>query len=268
MTHVWLLMVSMESARYFLIAGAAFLIFWLLGRERWRDRLIQGTYPRAAKMWHDVRWSVCTLLLFSVVGVATWYGGRSGVLRRYTELDGYGWAWLFASPVVMLVIQDTYFYWTHRAMHHRWLYRWVHKVHHASTNPSPWTAYAFAPAEALTHAAFVPLVWLVLPLHDVAALAFMFTMIVRNVQGHLSMEFYPRGFSRSRFWGWQTTTTHHSMHHKYFTANYGLYSTFWDRVMGTTHERYHQEFDRVASGHDRAAGRPSGQIIDERFLRR
>ena len=270
MTNVWLLMVSLESARYFAITGGAFLFFWLWGRERWRPRLVQGTYPRAAKLWHDVRWSLSTLLVFSLVGVATWYGGRAGVLRRYTDVHTYGWAWLLASPFVMLLLQDTYFYWTHRAMHHRRLYRLFHKVHHASTNPSPWTAYAFAPPEALVHALFVPLVWLVLPLHDLATVTFMFIMIVRNVQGHLSMEFYPRGFTRSRFWGWQTTTTHHSLHHKSFTSNFGLYSTFWDRLMHTTHERYHAEFERIAavSGHHGPAERPSGQIIDDRILRR
>ncbi|MEP6859607.1 MAG: sterol desaturase family protein [Deltaproteobacteria bacterium] len=49
-------------------------------------------------------------------------------------------------------------YWTYRAMHHPWLFRRVHRIHHLPHNPSPWAAYAFAPGEALVHALFVPLV--------------------------------------------------------------------------------------------------------------
>ena len=40
MTHVLLLVLLLESARYFAIAGGAFLFFWMWGRERWRPRLI------------------------------------------------------------------------------------------------------------------------------------------------------------------------------------------------------------------------------------
>jgi sterol desaturase/sphingolipid hydroxylase (fatty acid hydroxylase superfamily) len=74
-------------------------------------------------------------------------------------------------------------------------------------------------------------------------------MVTRNVLGHLSVELFPRGFTQSRFFAWHTTTTHHALHHKDFTSNYGLYFTFWDRLLGTTHPRYDETFDRVASAH-------------------
>ena len=72
-------------------------------------------------------------------------------------------------------------------------------------------------------------------------------MIARNVMGHLSMELMPSGSTRHPTWGLFTTTTHHGLHHKRANANYGLYFTFWDRVMGTTDARYDQEFEAVAS---------------------
>jgi sterol desaturase/sphingolipid hydroxylase (fatty acid hydroxylase superfamily) len=61
------------------------------------------------------------------------------------------------------------------------------------------------------------------------------------------MELFPRGFTRSRFLGWHTTATHHALHHKDFTSNFGLYFTFWDRLLGTTHPRYDETFERVVS---------------------
>jgi len=245
--RVWLGVFALDLARYVVPAGGAFLVFWLWGRERFRHRLIQGTFPKAAKMLHDVRWSLSTVLIFSLVGVGVYYGVRAGVLRGYPQVKDKGWLWFWASVIVLIVLQDTYFYFTHRAMHHRWLFRLVHRTHHVSTNPSPWTAYAFSPIEALVHAAFVPLLWMLLPLHQAAVFVFLGFMILRNVKGHLSMELFPSGFTRSPVFGWSTTTTHHALHHRHFKLNFGLYFTLWDRLLGTTHPEYHALYERVVS---------------------
>jgi sterol desaturase/sphingolipid hydroxylase (fatty acid hydroxylase superfamily) len=41
---------------------------------------------------------------------------------------------------------------------------------------------------------------------------------------------------------WLTTTTHHDLHHAQAGWNYGLYFTWWDRLMGTEHPEYHARF--------------------------
>jgi Delta7-sterol 5-desaturase len=242
----WLVTVAIDALRYFVVAGTAFLVFWVWQRERFEPRLIFGKRAPASKMWRDVGWSISTVLIFSMCGVGVYFGGKAGIFRRYDDPAAYGWWWLALSIPVLIVLQDTYFYFTHRAMHHPLLYRWVHRTHHVSTTTSPWTAYAFSPFEALVHAAFVPLVWLVLPLNEIAVFVFLLFMMVRNVLGHLSIELFPSGFSKSRVWGWSTTTTHHAQHHQHFRANYGLYFTFWDRLLGTTHERYDEAFEAVS----------------------
>jgi lathosterol oxidase len=245
--RAWLVSFALEAGRYVIVAFAAFFIFWVWGRDRFSKRLIQGSFPRAEKLFHDLRWSARTALVFSIVGVGAHYGGRCGVLRLYEPIGEHGIAYFVFSIAVLIVLQDTYFYWTHRAMHHPLLYRSFHRVHHASTNPSPLSAYAFGTPEAIVHAIFVPLVWLVIPLHELAVFTFLLFMILRNVLGHLSMELYWKGFTKSRFWGLHTTTTHHSLHHKDFRSNFGLYFTFWDRVMHTTHARYDETFESVVT---------------------
>src|SRR5262249_3233016 len=85
-----------------------------------------------------------------------------------------------------------------RAMHHPRVFRWMYRVHHRSHNPSPWAAYAFAPSEALVHAAFVPLVTLVMPVNGWALFAFLGFMIARNVLGHLGVELFPAGCGPAR----------------------------------------------------------------------
>lgn len=55
-------------------------------------------------------------------------------------------AWL----VPLLVFWgESHFYWTHRCLHAvPWLYRHVHKFHHESFNPDPWSGLSFHPIES------------------------------------------------------------------------------------------------------------------------
>jgi sterol desaturase/sphingolipid hydroxylase (fatty acid hydroxylase superfamily) len=234
-------------ARYFVVAAPAFVVFWVWGRERFRRRLIQRSYPAAKHVRREILYSVSTAAVFAVAGTVLFYGSHAGVFRLYTDVAERGVPYLVASVVALIVLQDAYFYWTHRAMHHPRLYPHVHRVHHLSTNPSPWAAYAFAPAEAAVHAVFVLIVALVMPVHPLALLSWLVFMIVRNVLGHLSMELYPSGFTTHWLGRWHTTTTHHNVHHRRFRANYGLYFTFWDDLMGTTHRDYERVFEEVAT---------------------
>jgi sterol desaturase/sphingolipid hydroxylase (fatty acid hydroxylase superfamily) len=72
-------------------------------------------------------------------------------------------------------------------------------------------------------------------------------MIINNVFGHLGFEMNAPGFTKGKFTRWLNTTTHHSMHHSHFNYNYGLYFNFWDKLMGTNHEKYHETFEKVTA---------------------
>jgi len=124
----------------------------------------------------------------------------------------------------------------------------VHRVHHLSTSPSPWAAYAFAPLEALVTALVVPILLVVVPMHESAIFVFLVYMIAMNVIGHLGIELYPRGFARSPWTRWYSTSTHHNLHHRDFRGNYGLYFTWWDRVMGTQHPDYLATYESLTEG--------------------
>jgi sterol desaturase/sphingolipid hydroxylase (fatty acid hydroxylase superfamily) len=243
----WGTALALDTGRYFVVAGVAFVVFWRWGRGRFRRRLVHGVFATTTDMRREVRYSASTILVFSLVGVALVYGTRAGIFRIYDAIDERGWLYFALTIVLLPILHDMYFYWTHRAMHHPRLYRHVHRVHHLSTNPSPWTAYAFAPAEAIVHALFVPIVVTIVPVHIASLFVFLFFMIVRNVIGHLGIELLPRGFTRSPWLAWSTTTTHHCMHHRRVGANFGLYFTWWDRAMRTTDAAYEQTFERVTT---------------------
>ena len=262
--ELWLTLVIADFARFLVIVVPAFFLLWVLGRRAFRRFLVQGRYPKAQHVRREMRYSLLSGLIFGTTGVGVHLGARHGYLGVYTDVGQHGWLYFGFTVALMIVLQDAYFYWTHRAMHHPVLYKHVHRVHHLSTNPSPWAAYSFAPAEAIAHAAFVPLFVAVMPVHESVLAIFMVYMTVRNVHGHTSMEFMPKGFIRHGFWRSHTTVTHHNQHHKKFQTNFGLYFTWWDRWMGTMDAGYEELFDSTVARATAASSDTSMQTVTER----
>ncbi len=232
--------------RYLLIAGTAYLLFYVWKRRSYLHKRIQAFFPKQADYRREVLYSLSTFLIFGVISVGVVMAQRAGYTQIYTNLADYGWGYFVLSILLTIVLHDAYFYWTHRLMHWRVLYRRVHNVHHLSTNPSPWSAFAFHPLEAVAEAGILPLIVFLMPIHPLAVFIFILYMTVMNVLGHLGFEVYPKGFTRSVLTGWNNTSTHHNMHHKYFKYNYGLYFNWWDKLMGTNHPQYHEKFDEIA----------------------
>ena len=237
-----------EAFWYLLLAGLAWLIFYVLRPSRMARRKIVPKIPSRWQMGRELLYSLRSLLAFGVMGAIVAFAGYSGYTRFYMRVERYGWTWFFASIVLAIFIHDAYFYWTHRLMHHRRLFRAFHHVHHLSNNPSPWAAYSFSTLEAFVQAGIAPLVAFTLPIHPTAFLAFMIWQISFNVLGHCGYEIFPRGFLDTRLGKFLNTPTHHAMHHESFRANYGLYFNFWDRLLGTNHPHYAERFAAVSGG--------------------
>ncbi|HTL07820.1 MAG TPA: sterol desaturase family protein [Chitinophagaceae bacterium] len=234
------------GTRYFLLAALAFIVFYFLLRKRIAYKKIQPRFPRRKDYFREIAYSVCTIAIFGAVPMLL-VKNQAVVIhtRYYRDIATYGWLYFFAAFPLLLIIHDTYFYWTHRLMHHKKLFRVFHLVHHHSTNPSPWAAYAFHPLEAVVEAGVFAVFLFAIPVHPLHFYIFFFFMIVYNVYGHLGYELYPRGFSRHWLGKWINTSVSHNQHHQFFKGNYGLYFTFWDRLMGTMRKDYEQQFEAV-----------------------
>ena len=236
-----------DFLRYFLAAGLVYLIFWILGKKRWHHRIIQKKFPKLSKVWFEFRYSMSTVIIFSLNGVVIYQLILADLTTLYTDVSEYGWWYLIVSFWLMILIHDAYFYWSHRLMHHPKIFKHVHLVHHRSTNPTPWAAYSFHPFEAMIQAAVYYIFIFVFPVHGWVLLAFLTYMILRNVLGHLGIEFLPNWFIKNKWVNWHTTTTHHDLHHKRFHGNYGLYFTWWDNWFGTTNKNYKATFEEVTT---------------------
>lgn len=239
--------------RYVVIAGLAFLVFYVWKKQRWGARKIQLRFPALSDYGREVAYSLLTTLIFAGVGTLVFLTPLRDYTLVYTDIKTFGRGYFVASIVLMLLLHDTYFYWTHRAMHHPRLYKWFHQVHHRSVNPSPWAAFAFHPLEAIVEAGIVVVIAWVIPVHPLAVVLFLLLMTLYNVYGHLGFELYPRRFAVSAVGKWVNTSVNHNQHHRFAKGNYGLYFLWWDRWMGTLRPDYEKEYADVAARHQTGA---------------
>lgn len=236
------------GTRYFIIAGIFFFLFYFLLRKRIGHKKIQPRLPKKADYVREIGFSLLTIAIFAVVPLAILHvPAIAKTTTFYTDMGEHGLLYFFLAFPLMFILHDTWFYWTHRAMHIRQLFPYFHLVHHQSTNPSPWAAYAFHPLEAIVEAGIFVVFLYTIPVHPLHLFIFFFLMIVYNVYGHLGYELYPNGFQRHWLGRWINTSVSHNQHHQYFKGNYGLYFTFWDRVMGTLRNDYEQRFEEVTT---------------------
>jgi Delta7-sterol 5-desaturase len=236
------------SFHYFLVATLAFLFFYVILKNKIIYKKIQARLPKGKDYVREIAYSVCTIAIFGLVPLLLLKNPAIGPhTTYYTNISDYGWFYFYAAFPLMFFIHDTYFYWTHRLMHHKKLFRLFHLVHHHSANPSPWAAYSFHPLEAVVEAGVFAVFLFTIPVHQLHFFIFFFFMIIYNVYGHLGYELYPKGFNRNWLGKWINTSVSHNQHHQYFKGNYGLYFTFWDRMMGTLRSDYDEHFEEITS---------------------
>jgi sterol desaturase/sphingolipid hydroxylase (fatty acid hydroxylase superfamily) len=236
---------ALDIFRYIVFAGGAYLIFYVWKREKYSHIKIQSRFPGREHMGREVIYSLLSFFIFASAGALIFTLVRHGHTRVYTDIHAHSLWYLAFTVFVFIVAHDTYFYWTHRFMHWPKIYRYVHRVHHLSTNPTPWAAFAFHPLEAIVEVGILPIMVFLIPLHPLAIFLWVIYMTFLNVMGHLGYEIFPSGFTSKAATAWHNTSVHHNMHHKYVRCNYGLYFNVWDRIMGTNHDRYHEEFENV-----------------------
>ncbi len=246
-----LVLAGLFAVRYLAFAGIA----WGVGYRRGvaeRARKLQPAMPAAAQIGREIGYAAFAVAVFGAINGILAFAGVVPHTLLYRAIGQYGFPWFVVSIAVALVVHDTYFYWTHRLLHLRAIFPRVHRVHHLSTNPTPWTAYAFHPLESVVQAGAVVVILFVVPMHPLALILFQVISTAVNVYGHSGYELYPAGWSRHWLGRWINTSVAHNTHHATARNNYGLYFLFWDRWMGTLDPDYDRRYDE---GRPHAAAR-------------
>lgn len=248
--YYWAAFFGLILIRYFAVAGGAYLLFYGLPRSGSSSgagsllgRKLRSKPPLLQAIRQDVYLATQSTLFFATAAAFVIWRYDRGETRLYADLSAHGYGYAAASFVLVLILQDSYFYFIHRAFHQPFLFKHFHAGHHRSGDPTPWTSFAFDPAEACLQAVFLVSITFIVPLNFFVLIALLLTMTVWTVLNHLGFELFPASFSRHWLSKWLIGSTHHSLHHRKYRVHYGLYFTFWDKLLGTDDPAYEPEFD-------------------------
>src|SRR5688572_16977454 len=173
----WVLF-SVIVLRYLILASIAFLIYYVIKRRSWLHQKIQQHFPRSSDYWREILYSIVTSFIFTAIGLLVFATPFKQFTQAYSRISDYGMIYFIVSILMMIIVHDTYFYWIHRWMHREGVFKWFHKVHHLSTNPSPWAAFAFHPLEAVVDGSIITVVAVLFPVHPLSLGIFILFMMV------------------------------------------------------------------------------------------
>ena len=259
-----------DIAEYFMYAIGFFVLFWVV-----LDRVLQGRklsrrrWPKLAQVLSEATFSMTSQFVFLAVAIwiAFLFMPELRHSRMYEDIGQYGWLYYGLTILIVFFVHDTMFYWFHRLMHWEPLYKWIHKTHHESRDPTPFTTFHFHPVEAVLEAfagQSILFVLILMPWHESVPAIWATGMIVFNSIGHLGFEIYPSWWHKVPFLSNKTTAMHHYMHHQRVRGNYALYFRFWDQVCGTEFKDYEQRYDamfaKIKAGSKRAGEEGAPEI--------
>lgn len=217
-----------QILRYGLIAGGLCYVIHSLGKEYFRRFAIQNTEVTKSQLKTELKHSAVTFVIFTFLNAILLSDYVRPFTLIYANVDDYPMIWFLLTIPVLIIINDFYFYWMHRALHHKFFYKRFHHTHHLSTNPTPLASFCFHPVEAILEFAWIFPVILLLPVNRYLLVAYATVSFLNNVKGHLGLDLFP-GHTNTLI----NSAKHHSLHHKHFNSNFGLYFLVWDRVFKT-----------------------------------
>jgi sterol desaturase/sphingolipid hydroxylase (fatty acid hydroxylase superfamily) len=221
------------ALRYLAVAGAVYALIWMRPADKVGGRRLNRDRPKRRIVTQEIRLSVFSSWIYALPAALTFEAWKHGWTKVYLDPNQYGWPWLIVSGIVYLAIQDAYYYWLHRAMHHPRLFGWMHAAHHRSRQPTPFASFAFAWPEAAASAWLLPALTFVIPIHPAVILVLLTIMTAAAVLNHCGWEVLPDWLVRGPIGGQLISATHHNLHHTEYGRNFGLYWRGWDRLMGT-----------------------------------
>jgi lathosterol oxidase len=227
----------MVTVLYFIPVLPWYHLFFVRKKESWKYMRIQKKFPEQNQINREIKYSMLSLAIFSFFSVFLYRAIIAGNTKMYFHISDHGIIYFLISPFISLLIYDTLFYWSHRFMHIKKIFPYFHFIHHRSSNPSPFSIFAFQPGEAVLQFVFYPVMVFFIPVHPFALAFILFYSTLTNIAGHSGFEFMPEKFRNHWLFRWQNSVTNHDLHHTNVKYNFGFYFVFWDKLMKTSADK-------------------------------
>ena len=214
----------------------------------WRDPLwarpyrLQSRAPREQQLvGASIRWWLVNNLCLGIATIAAWpllrlTGVHAGPLPAW---------WIVAGELVFFVyLDDLLYYWFHRTMHGRWLYKHVHGWHHRIVTPWAITGHYMHPVEYVLTGTVALIGPLLVGAHVVTLWIWLAFRQWEAAEGHCGYEF---AVTLTHLFPGNDGARHHDFHHARVRGNYAGFFPIWDRICGT----YAKGYAEALSGESR-----------------
>ena len=212
----------------FVYSLAHFLMYVKPQRSLFHPFKLNPNYPPGSLIMKEIFRSMRGVTICTFYEIIMNNLHSSGVMNSsltifYNEENGSSFLSYVFGTILLYVWADAHFYWTHRLLHTQWFYKKVHKVHHESYNPDPFSGLSMHWFESAVYFSAAPLINLIVPLHMFRTLSI--GLILFPLEGHWG------------FGNWEKeASVNHYIHHSKFNWNYGS-SPMWDHLMGTNYPK-------------------------------
>ncbi|NBR48151.1 sterol desaturase family protein [bacterium] len=229
----WILQVYLVTLAWIWIVYGSFYLLMYMMR-------VDGTKGKYTNQWPD-RPQKRFLFNNQVYDNVFWTAGVGGLMTTGYLVLG---LWLFANHyipylsweehpalfclwiVVIPFWREFHFYWIHRFIHWKPLYKRIHSLHHKNVDVNPWSGMAMHPIEQFLYLS-VCAIHFVIASHPFHFLFDLQHAALGPVSGHL-------GFEGPVVKGKVPIGSYfHYLHHRYFECNYGESMLPLDRWFGT-----------------------------------
>ncbi|KAL8566527.1 Lathosterol oxidase [Nucella lapillus] len=193
-------------------------------------RLLQHPQILPNQIQREIMCTVKSVPLMSLPTCVCFYMEVRGYSKLYDNVQDsmLGWPGLALSAFTFIAFTDASIYWIHRGLHHRAVYRHLHKTHHTWKVPTPFASHAFHPLDGFLQSLPYHLYIFLFPMHKVTYLALFVFVNVWTVSIHDGDYRVPQ-FLQSIVNG----CAHHTDHHLFYSYNYGQFFTLWDHIGGS-----------------------------------
>ena len=142
--------------------------------------------------------------------------------------------------LVCVLMNDTLFYWAHRMLHHKSIYKYIHKQHHKfKVTIGIACEYAHPVEDVLANVIPTLSGPLLMGSHVLVFWLWLSMALTFTIDAHSGYYFLISPFNKLPF---QVGSDRHDYHHSHNVGCYGAAFVFWDWIMGT--DKHFLEYDQ------------------------
>ena len=182
------------------------------------------------QVWDNIFWTLSSgVPIWSAYEVLYMWSSANGYIpslpAQYTGL------WMVLMIFLTPLWLSFHFYWVHRLLHWRPLYKRVHSLHHRNVHIGPWSGLTMHPVEHLGYFSSI-LIHLIVPSNPLIMYFHLYLQALNPIASHSGFDdllikkksVLPLG------------VFFHQLHHRYFECNYGTADIPWDKWFGSFHD--------------------------------